>query len=195
MHLREEKTLILIKPDGVKRGIIGDIIARLEQRGLKVIAMKMLQVGREHAAKHYPGTDEHCIGMGMKTLENYQKYAKNAAEEIGTDDPLKIGRMVEQWNIDFLSSGPVVALVVSGIHAIDMVRKITGHTVPNKADMGTIRGDYSIDSPTLANEEKRAIRNLVHASGEPIEAEREIQHWFKAEEIHNYKRSDEDVMF
>lgn len=194
-HLKEERTLMLLKPDGVKRGLVGDIIHRLEQRGLKIIAMKMLQVEADFAAKHYPGTDEHCTGMGMKTLENYQKYGKNATEEIGTDDPLKIGRMVEQWNIEFLTSGPVIALVISGIHAIDMVRKIIGHTVPSKADAGTVRGDYSIDSPTLANAEKRAIRNIVHASGNLKEAEHEIQHWFREEEIHAYQRSDEDVMF
>ncbi len=195
MHLREEKTLLLVKPDGVKRGLVGDIISRLEQRGLKIVGLKMLQVDRAHAAKHYPGTDEHCIGMGMKTLENFQKYAKNAVEEMGTDDPLKIGRMIEQWNIDFLTSGPVVAMVIEGIHAVDMVRKIVGPTLPNKAEMGTVRGDYSIDSPTLANVEKRAIRNIVHASGEVAETEREISHWFKTEEIHSYKRSDDDVMF
>ncbi len=193
--LKEEKTVVLVKPDGVKRGLIGDIIKRFEQRGLKIIAMKMIHVDKEFAAKHYPGTDEHCTGMGMKTLETYQKYGKNATEEIGSDDPLKIGRIVEQWNIEYLASGPVIAMVVSGVHAIDMVRKVIGHTLPSKADAGTIRGDYSIDSPTLANEEKRSIRNIIHASGDPSEASHEITHWFSEKEMFPYKRSDEDVMF
>lgn len=194
-NLKEERTVLIVKPDGVKRGLVGEVIRRVEQRGLKVIALKMVQVDRDHAAKHYPGTDEHCTGMGMKTLENYQKYGHKAAEELGSDDPLQIGRMIEQWNIDFFTSGPVVAMVVSGIHAIDMVRKIVGHTLPSKADAGTIRGDYSIDSPTLANREHRAIHNLVHASGDAKETEHEIHHWFSEGDIHTYKRSDEDVMF
>jgi nucleoside-diphosphate kinase len=89
----------------------------------------------------------------------------------------------------------MVAMIVSGIHAIDMVRKLVGKTIPAFAEMGTIRGDYSIDSPVLANDGKRAIRNVVHASGDPDEAKHEIAHWFAPEEIHDYKRAEEDIMF
>lgn len=193
--LKQEKTVVVVKPDGVKRGLVGEIIKRIEQRGLKIVAIKMLAISREHAAKHYPGTDEHCSGMGVKTLETYQKYDVEAKKELGTEDALEIGRMVEQWNIDFLTSGPVVAMAISGIHAIEMVRKIIGHTVPSKADAGSIRGDFSIDSPILANKEKRAIHNIIHASGNESEASHELKHWFTPEEIHEYTRSDEDIMF
>jgi len=192
---KEEKTVLLVKPDGVKRGIIGDIVARLEQRGLKIIALKMLNASEEKARKHYPGTDQWLTGMGNKTLENYEKYGKNAVDEIGTDDPKKIGEMIYDWNVKYLTSGPMVAVLIKGLHAIDMVRKIVGHTLPSKADMGTVRGDYSVDSPTLANEQKRAIRNIVHASGDPDEAKHEIEYWFSDKEICDYKRSDEDIMF
>ncbi len=192
---KEEKTVLLVKPDGVKRGLVGDIISRIEQRGLKIIALKMLNTSQEKASGHYPGTDEWLIGMGNKTLENYEKYDKDANEELGTDDPKKIGEMIYDWNVEYLTSGPMVAVLIKGLHAIDMVRKIVGHTLPSKADMGTFRGDYSVDSPTLANEGKRAIRNLVHASGDPDEAAHEVKYWFDDKDICDYKRSDEDIMF
>lgn len=195
MNPKEEKTVLLVKPDGVKRGLVGDIISRVEQRGLKIIALKMLNANEEKARGHYPGTDEWLIGMGNKTLENYEKYGKDPMKEIGTDNPKKIGDEIYNWNVDYLTSGPMVAMLIKGLHAIDMVRKIVGHTLPAKADMGTFRGDYSVDSPTLANEGKRAIRNLVHASGDPSESEHEIKYWFKDDDICDYKRSDEDIMF
>lgn len=190
-----EKTVMIIKPDGVKRGLIGECIKRIEQRGLKVIALKMVMASPEQAKKHYPGTDAWLIGMGNKTLDAYAKYDKDPAKELGTADALEIGKMIYEWNVDLFTSGPVVAILVSGIHAIDMVRKIVGKTIPAFADMGTIRGDYSVDSPALANEGKRAIRNIVHASGDSMEATHEIYHWFTKEEIHDYTRSEEDVMF
>ena len=155
----------------------------------------MIQASDEHAREHYPGTEKWLRGMGEKTLETYLKYNKDPKKELGTDDSLKIGEMIYGWNTDFLISGPVVAIIISGIHAIDMVRKIVGKTVPAFADMGTIRGDFSVDSPALANEGKRAVHNLVHASGDPDEAEHEIEHWFASEEIHDYKRAEEDIMF
>lgn len=186
---------MLMKPDGVKRGLAGECIKRVEQRGLKIIALKMIRASEEHARLHYPGTERWLRGMGEKTLEIYAKYGKDPVEELGTDDPLKIGESVYRWNTEFLTSGPVVAMVISGIHAIDMVRKIVGKTVPALAEMGTIRGDFSVDSPVSANMGKRAIHNLVHASGDQEEADHEIEHWFSPEEIHDYKRAEEDIMF
>lgn len=192
---KEEKTVLLIKPDGVKRGLIGEVIKRIEARGLKIIALKLITASREHAHSHYPNTEEWLRGMGEKTLDNYRQYGKDPLKEIGTADSLEIGKMVAQWNIDFLTSGPMVAMVIQGIHAIDMARKIVGKTVPAAAEMGTVRGDFSVDSPTLANIGKRAIHNIVHASGTPSEASHELEHWFLNEEIHEYKRAEEDIMF
>ncbi len=194
-HPKEEKTVLLIKPDGVKRGLIGEVIKRVESRGLKLIALKMIVADSKQAHDHYPNTESWLRGMGEKTLENYSQYGKDAIKETGTDDTLQIGKMVARWNVDFLISGPMVAMVVQGIHAIDMVRKIVGKTVPAAAEMGTIRGDFSVDSPTLANIEKRAIHNVVHAAGTPEEAAHELKHWFDPEEIHEYKRAEEDIMF
>lgn len=193
--LKEEKTVVLIKPDGVKRGLIGEVIKRFESRGLKVIALKMIVASKEHAHNHYPNSEEWLRGMGEKTLETYKQYGKDALKEVGSDDALEIGKMVAEWNVKFLTSGPMVAMVVQGIHAVDMVRKIVGKTIPAVAEMGTIRGDFSVDSPTLANAGKRAIHNIVHASGDQAEAEHELKHWFDDKEINEYTRAEEDIMF
>ena len=195
MRPNEEKTVVLIKPDGVKRGLVGEVMKRIESRGLKIIAIKMIFASREHAHSHYPNTEPWLRGMGEKTLGNYAQYGKDAKKEIGTDDALEIGKMVAKWNVEFLTSGPMVAMVAQGIHAVDMVRKIVGKTIPALAEMGTIRGDFSVDSPTLANLQKRAIHNIVHASGDQSEAAHELEHWFEPEEIHAYKRAEEDIMF
>lgn len=195
MNPKEEKTVVLVKPDGVKRGIIGDIITRVERCGLKMVAIKMTTATKEQAYNHYPQTDEWLRGMGNKTLEHYKKYGVDPIAELGTDDALEIGKMVSGWLVNFITSSPIIAMVFQGIHAIDMVRKIVGNTIPAKADMGTIRGDYSVDSPTLANLGKRAIHNVVHASGDSDEATHEIKHWFKPEEIQTYQRAEEDIMF
>ena len=191
-----EQTVVLVKPDGVKRGIVGDIITRFEKAGLKLIAMKMVWVDEGMVAKHYPDDrTEFLKGMGEKTLKTYEEYGKDPQEELGTMDPLEIGRMINKWNMEFLTSGPVVAMLLEGLHAIKNVRMITGNTLPVFADPGSIRGDYSIDSPALANEKKRSVRNLIHASGEPEEAKYEKQLWFRENEIYSYKRTDEEVMF
>lgn len=191
-----EKTVVLIKPDAVKRGLIGEVITRFEKAGLKILAMKMVWVDRELAAKHYPDSRLELLeGMGEKTLETYKKYGLDAGEDLGTMDALAIGKMVNQWNMDFLTSGPVVAVLLKGLHAIDNVRMMAGHTLPTFAQPGTIRGDYSVDSPALANTRKRAVRNIIHASGNAEEAKYEEELWFKKEDILDYKRADEAVMF
>src|SRR3989344_6482211 len=195
MKLKEEKTLVLVKPDGVKRGLIGEIMGRIEQRGLKVIAMQMVWSDKVQLTKHYSDSESNLRAMGEKTLATYQKYELDPVREIGTADAVEIGRMVHGWIVDFMSWGPIVKMVVQGIHAVEMVRKIVGGTLPSQADMGTLRGDYSVDSAVLANAQKRGVRNIVHASGNVAEAEAEINLWFKDGEIHEYKRAEEDIMF
>jgi len=194
--LTKEKTVVLIKPDAVKRGIAGEVISRFEKAGLKIIAMKMVWVDKDFAAKHYPsGREEFITGMGKKTLATYEKYGRDPGEELGTKDPYEIGKMINQWNMDFITSGPVIAILLQGLHAVDNVRMIAGNTIPTVAQPGTIRGDFSLDAPTLANANKRAVRNIMHASGNAEEAKHEEELWFHKSDIHNYKRADEDVMF
>lgn len=192
---KEEKTLVLIKPDGVKRGLVGDVIHRIEQRGLKIIALKMIQATREQIDGHYPKDQKWISRLGEKSLGTYAKYGINPIDKVGTDNADEIGKMVRGWIIDFMVSGPVVKMAVMGVHAIDMVRKLCGNSLPNLAEMGTIRGDYSVDSPALANSDKRAVHNIIHASETPEEAEHELAYWFSKEEIHDYKRAEEDIMF
>jgi nucleoside-diphosphate kinase len=181
-----ERSLVLLKPDAVKRGLAGQIISRFEDAGLKLIATKMVSPHEELAHKHYPPhRTEWVKGMGNKTLGDYEKQGMNPKEHLGTDDPHEIGLMVQQWLVDFLTSGPVIALVLQGDDAIKKVREISGNTIPIYADKGTIRGDYSKDSPAIANAEKRSVHNLVHASGDKEEAEYEINLWFTPQELHS----------
>jgi len=194
-HPKEEKTLILIKPDGVKRGLTGEIIRRIEQRGLKVIALKMFMPTKKQIDEHYPNNEAWIKRLGEKTLATYEKYGYDARQELGAADPAEIGRLVRNWLLDFMTSGPLVKIVVQGIHAVDMVRKLCGNTMPALAEMGTIRGDFSVDSAASANRDKRAVHNIVHASETPEEASREIEFWFSPEEIYEYKRAEEEIMF
>jgi nucleoside-diphosphate kinase len=191
-----ERSLVLVKPDGVQRGLIGEIISRFEKAGLKIIGAKMIHVDKELVSKHYPDSRTELLeNIGKKTLETYAKYGMDANEELGTMDPVALGKMVNSWNMEFLSSGPVMAMVLEGVHAIDSIRMIVGATLPVFAQPGTIRGDFSIDSPALANTKKRPVRNLVHASGNLEEAKYEIQLWFHENELYSYRRADEAIMF
>lgn len=193
---QKERTVVFVKPDGVKRGLVGEIINRFEKMGLKIIALKMIQADRDMASQHYPESRTELLkAIGEKTLKTYEKYGRDPHEEFSSIEPEAIGMMVNRWNIDFITSGPMVVMLLEGAHAIDNVRMIAGNTLPVFAEPGTIRGDYSIDSPALANMKKRSVRNIVHASGNPEEARYEQQLWFHENEIQDYKRSDEDVMF
>mgnify|MGYP001562647269 CR=1 FL=1 len=192
---KQERTLVIIKPDGVKRGLVGEIISRIERRGLKIIAISMISPEREKIDEHYPKDPAWIRRLGERGLATFEKYGYDAKSILGTEDPEEIGKQVRSWLLDFMSSGPLVKMVVQGVHAVDMVRKLCGNAVPALAEMGTIRGDFSVDSPASANRDKRAIHNIVHASETPEEAAHEIDFWFSPEEIHEYKRAEEDIMF
>lgn len=180
-----ERTLVLIKPDAVQRGLVGEIISRFEKAGLKMVAAKMVTPSEDLANKHYPTKRTEWVkGMGNKSLETYQEAGIDPKQDLGTDDPHEIGLKIQGWMVGFITSGPVMALVLEAKNAVSSVRALAGHTVPAKADPGTIRGDYSSDTPTLANKEQRPIMNLVHASGDKAEAEFEINLWFTPDELH-----------
>lgn len=189
---KEEITFVMVKPDGVKKGLVGEIIKRFEQRDLKIVALDMFMPTLEQIDNHYPKDPAWITRLGEKTLKTYEKYGYDPIEDFGTTDAAAIGPSVRQWVIDYMISAPLVKMVVQGIHAVDMVRKICGPTMPYQAEMGTIRGDYSNDSPALANAEKRAVANLIHASETPEEALHEIEHWFgKGATFQSYKRHGE----
>ncbi len=196
MHkIQKEQTLILAKPDALQRGLVGEIIKRFETRGFKLAGLKMVKPSRDHIKKHYLATKEQLEGMGNRSLENLKQLGLDPVKELGTDDAIKLGKMVIDWNFEFLSSSPIVAMVFEGPHAVEMGRKIVGFTLPSKAELGTIRGDFSVDSAILGNFNKRPIRNMVHASGSIPEAKREVKHWFSKKELFSYKRADEGIMF
>lgn len=194
--IKYQKTFCMIKPDGVTRGLIGDIINRIEKAGLKIVALKMVKPDKKTIRKHYPLEDRVWVNrLGEKSLSSFENLTIEPKDVLGTTDTKVIGGQVSERLVDFLASGPVVCMVVEGIQAIDMVRKLAGHTLPYKADVGTIRGDYSVDSPSIANAENRSIHNIFHASENAKEAANEIKLWFGSELIHNYRRAGEDIMY
>lgn len=182
MDVRDQKTLVLIKPDGVARKLVGEIISRFERVGLVIEEMRLVRVDEGLAYKHYADDQNWQKSVGDRLLGFFKENSRNPIEDIGTDDPVEIGKKVREWLAAYLvKGGPVVAMVLRGPHAIEIVRKLAGATYPLNAAPGTIRGDYGYESPFLANVEHRAIENMIHASGAPDEAEREIELWFSIE--------------
>lgn len=191
---RTERTLVFLKPDGVRRGLVGEVLRRFERIGLRIVGLKMVRAPRELLERHYPADEEFLRTIGGKTREAFEAAGLDVRREAGTDDLLEIGRRVRQWLIDFVGSGPVVAMVLEGTHAVAVVRKVVGDTLPYRAAPGTIRGDYSADSPAVANLQQRPVRNLIHASGSPEEAAYEVGLWFSPAELHDYRRVDEELI-
>jgi len=194
--VKHQRTFCMIKPDGVMRGLIGEIIRRIEKAGLKVVAMKMIIPTEELIKKHYPTSDEAWVArLGVKAKKGLEGSPLTAKDAYGTDNDKELGDSVVVSLIQYMQSGPVVAMVVEGIQAINMVRKLAGPTLPFMAEMGTIRGDFSVDSPLVANIEGRSIHNLFHASENPVEAENEIKLWFDGEIICDYSLGNDDIMY
>lgn len=194
--IKFQRTFFMIKPDAVMRGLIGQIITRIERTGLKVVALKMIKTNEEMVKRHYPMSDEAWVErLGAKSLSGFDSLSVGAKDILGTEDKMTLGKDVTENLVKYMSSGPVVCMIIEGMQAIDMVRKLCGHTLPFLADVGTIRGDFSVDSPAIANAERRSIHNLVHASENPKEAENEIKLWFSDQEIHDYRLSGDSVTY
>lgn len=193
-HPRDELTFLMIKPDGVQRGLIGEIIRRIEGIGLKIIGLKMHHATREQIDMFYPRDEKWITKLGQKTLATYEKYGYDPIKELGTIEPNEIGQTVRQWLLDYITSAPVVAMVIGGMHTVDKIRKLAGDTMPVNAAFGTIRGDFSADSAAAANRDKRAVLNLVHASETQEEAEKEIKHWFNEDELQDYRRLEDELV-
>jgi nucleoside-diphosphate kinase len=190
-HPKQERTLVVIKPDGVQRSLVGEIIGRFEKVGLKLVAMKMVLPTKEHIEKHYTLDPDWRRLTGEKTIASYAK----KGEKFWTEDPLEVTRVLLEKLKKYMTSGPVVAMVWQGAHATELVRKIVGGTEPRTSDVGTIRGDYVLDSYIMSDNDGRAVRNLIHASGTAKESEAEINHWFKKEELLNYKLVQEQILY
>jgi nucleoside-diphosphate kinase len=186
-----ERTLVIIKPDGVQRSLVGDIIHRMERIGLKMVASKMLVAKPDHIEKHYTLDPEWRMKTGTKAIKGYTDKGLKPP----STDPLKVVAIVLKNLIKYMSSGPVIAMVWEGAHAVEVVRKLVGSTEPLSSDTGTIRGDYMLDSYRLSDHNERSIYNLIHASGSEKEAKDEIKHWFKENEVHSYELLLEKVIY
>lgn len=193
IHPSTERTLVIIKPDGVQRSLIGEIIKRYEQVGLKLIAMKMVIPSEEMAITHYyeVGGDAWLEEVGRKAREAYEK--KGLKSPYATN--MENGKAVMHSNAKYLSAGPVVAMIWQGNQAVALVRKITGGTEPMTSDVGTIRGDYTLDTYAIADMDQRSVRNLIHASGAVEEAEKEIPIWFQENEVLKYTHLQERILY
>lgn len=185
-----QRSLVLLKPDTVQRGLIGEIISRFEKKGLKITAMKMVFPTRELAYKHYEWTEEEKLNTGTRTLEVYRSKGIELEKT-----PIEIAEDVQRRLVNFLTSGPIVVMVIEGAHAIEHIRKLVGHGSPLNADVGTIRADYTVESYLMADEADRVARNLVHASSSESEAEREIRVWFNESEIIDYSLAIEKILY
>lgn len=189
LAIKRQRTLVLIKPDGVQRCLVGDIIHRLERAGLKLVALKMVWPDTRLSEKHYPKDAAFLTSIGEK--------AKKGLASLGLSDsrtPLQIGKWVRAQLGRYLAIGPVVATVWQGTNAIGNARQLVGSTDPILADVGSIRGDLTIDTIEMANYEHRSVRNLMHASSDPAEARREIALWFRKEELHDYESVMDKVL-
>ncbi len=190
-HPKTERTLVIVKPDGIQRALIGEIIKRYERTGLKLVAIKMIIPTEEMIEEHYLLDPDWKKAVGEKAIASYVK----KGEKPPSSDPIEVADSVVVSLKKYMSSGPVIAMVWEGGHAVESVRKITGSTEPRSANVGTIRGDFVLDSYQMADNDTRAIRNLIHASGSVSEAEKEIPHWFKPNEIMKYRVPHEATLY
>lgn len=191
IHPKQEQTLIVIKPDGVQRSLIGEIIGRFERAGLKLVGIKMLVPSESFVEAHYTIDPEWRIKTGEKRI----KAALDRGQEIPSTDPLVITGIILEKLKRYITSGPVIAMVWQGVHSVAIVRKLVGGTEPLSSDVGTIRGDFVLDSYEISDLDDRAVRNLVHASGTVEEAQKEIKHWFSENELIAYKLVQDQILY
>ncbi|MEW6617573.1 MAG: nucleoside-diphosphate kinase [Patescibacteria group bacterium] len=187
---KKEQTLVIIKPDGIQRGLVGEIIHRIERTGLKFVAFKMFIPTEEQCWTHYNKNDEWFEKKGQNTIKNRE------ASGLSIEKPaIEYGKDIVRALVKFMTAGPVVGMVVEGNQAVGIVKKITGGTEPLTSDVGTIRGDLTVDSYDLAVGDDRAVRNLIHCSDQPDEAVREIKIWFKENELISYRLFTESTLY
>lgn len=186
----KEQSFIIIKPDGIQRGLIGEIIRRVERTGLKLVALKMIVPTEEQCWAHYNKDDVWFEEKGKKVIEDRKK------SDMSVDkSAIEYGKDIVRALVKFMTSGPVVAMIFEGNKAVGIVKKLVGGTEPLSSDVGTIRGDLTVDSYDIATADDRAVRNLIHCSDKPEEAEREIAIWFDKKEILNYRLINESILY
>lgn len=186
----QERTFVILKPDTVQRSLIGEVVKRFERTGLKCTAMKMTMATEENLLNHYNKDDAWFLKKGNRVIEEMQ--SRNLPIE---KEAIEYGKDIIATIVKYMTAAPVVMMILEGNKAIDVVTKLVGTTEPSTSDVGTIRGDFTIDSYGHSSYENRSVRNLIHCSDVPVEAEREIALWFKEEEIMNYTTAQERIMY
>ncbi len=190
MHPKKERTFVAVKHDGIQRSLLGEIVKRVEQTGLKIIAMKMFVPDKARTVEHYGKDDVWCEKVGSRTVENLKKDGKEPVKSA-----IEYGRDVLEALYKYFMIGPIVGFVVEGNQSVAIVKKLVGGTEPTTSDVGTIRGDFTLDSYDISNTDGRAVRNLVHCSDQPSEALREIDIWFSPAELINYTLVQEKILY
>lgn len=188
-----ERTLVLVKPDGVRRQLIGTIIRWLEKTEFSLVGLKLIRPTRQRVDAHLPRSAEWFNEVGTRALEWCREKKLDQVEIYGSNAPAEIGQKVREWNFAYLTSGPIVALVLEGEEVVAAVRRMVGHSFPDKALRGTIRCDFGQDTSLASSRERRACRNVAHASSDPVEAEREIRVWFSPGELLSSEESHKPV--
>jgi len=190
MNKHKERTVIFIKPESIQRHLIGEFVSKFERRGLKLVACKLVAPTAKQVGKHYPDDEAWLIATGTKTQESYQ------AKGIETGKtPIELATIIRNRLIEHFTDRPVLMMVWAGTHAVALGRKTAGSTNCLTADIGSIRGDYSMESYELADDIERAAHTLVHASDSVENAEKEIKLWFSPSEILNYDLVTETVFY
>ncbi|KND46984.1 MAG: nucleoside-diphosphate kinase [Parcubacteria bacterium C7867-004] len=189
-HPKKERTFVIVKPDGIQRSLVGDIITRFERTGLKLIGLKLTVLDSDRIWKHYNKDDAWFLKKGAKIAED-----RAAAGLSAEKDPIEYGKDIIRALEKFMTSGPVVMMAWEGNSAVSVVTKLTGGTEPSTSDVGTIRGDYTIDSYNIAAIDDRAVRNLIHCSDTPENAEFEIGLWFDESDLISYRLIGDEILY
>ncbi len=189
-HPKKERSFIIVKPDGVQRSLVGEIIKRFEQTGLKLVGMKMAVLPEDKLWKHYDKDDEWFLKKGTNIVKD-----KEAAGQPIEKEAIEYGKDIIRALVKYMTAGPVVMMAVEGNQAVAVVKKIVGETEPATSDVGTIRGDYTIDSYAICAVDDRAVRNLIHCSDEVENANKELEMWFPKEDLIDYKSVQEAILY
>jgi nucleoside-diphosphate kinase len=189
-HPKKERTFVILKPDTIQRGLVGDILSRFEKVGLKTIAMKMIVATEEQCFAHYNKDDAWFERKGKGVVANLEAQGKKAEKET-----IEYGKDIVRALAKYMTAGPSLCFVLEGNKSVAVVTKLVGGTEPTTSDVGTIRGDLTVDSYEAANLDTRAVRNLVHCSESPDEALREIPIWFKENEIISYNHIQDAILY
>ena len=189
-HPHQERTFVILKPDAVQRSLMGEIVRRFEQTGLKFIGFKFFIPKEEDLLRHYNKDEAWFLKKGQNIVADLKAQGREIEKE-----PIEYGKDIIRTIITYMQQGPVLALVLEGNQSVGVVKKLVGSTEPSSSDVGTIRGDFTVDSYAHSTYENRAVRNLIHCSDSPEEAEREIELWFAPEELMEYTTAQERIMY